>query len=1150
MMTRTGTKAVAALSIFLAACSGGSSGGGSGASGAGGSSMFVQSCTLGCSNGLGGNQVTCQILNTFENADLSITFSQPVDLSTATSTTFRIININNGQTPNGTYLLDPNDSRRLIFRPQLIFDVDGNPQLGFEQGETYQVLIPGLSQNDVPPFIESTSGKPNQSRLVCQITTDGIADTVPGRPTFDVFVENQAGQMISADSATDVPGSSPVVVVFNDLMKLGSLLVPTDPFAPSPSISFRIDPDGNLADPSDQVALAGQLSFQVDFAALKTTITFVPSGGLPSGGAGTPKRKVVVDVSTAAIDLADNPVLPQPTVSFEPEEIIFAPTTIAESFTDTSKQQAEASGANMWAQDVMVGGMALKTVVPGAGGGSGRLGELRVGTNETRTLYTGPIAATASIGFLGNPCDQETFRVDTVDYAFCDDLMNCPPGFVGVQIASDSLPAMNAANDEVHKTANNFVDALNANSPSNVSFEARTPTSGAAIIEVIARANVPGSAGNAIELGGIGGLPTSDTSMCAGAPTPVVASSGLFLEGGIDGESFAPGSLIDNTDFSMMGAMPGPIDVNDGVFEFSRVRVDATGRLVFRGPNPARVFSRGRMTIDAAAIVDLSGSTPALHIGRSTDGEPGGEGGPNGGRGGAGGDREDSSGTPLVSVTPPLGGVRNPGADIDGRPGEGVARMGNVAAGQGGPGWPDVMPTDISTFGTMDALIFLCTCHQVPGPGGGGGYAVDGQPGTPQLPVIGGMVETAGSNGVLNAPDLNPMDGVADNTPGGDSTQSGIEAPTAPLDVRALDPDQGDLRGGSGGGGGGGHAYGSFITQFLNFNTCADPQNQLSVFVPTSGGGGGGGGGAGQFQAGETLDVSGFIDASGGDGGDGFVDLGDPEGARFQSSGGGGGSGGAILAQANTVNITPGAARMSVEGGAPGDGIQMGTGGAGGAGLIRVEDLSGGVSASAIAPLILPNPDPVDPVMFPNSESVLSVGPSGFSPDPTIQPGAFSGVQSCWLTAPGNFFGLTFEPDDPMMGTFGWSLDLVVDVTGTPTLVSYRDPANNGGFAQLMGMSWQDFLGEQIDDGVVASPSPFVVRFQGAKRSQQISNFCNVSVTTQTSGVTPWVRHPAELNTFSPRPDMIRFVIIFDSSHPLAGQILGARNMAIQAIPD
>ena len=116
--------------------------------------------------------------------------------------------------------------------------------------------------------------------------------------------------------------------------------------------------------------------------------------------------------------------------------------------------------------------------------------------------------------------------------------------------------------------------------------------------------------------------------------------------------------------------------------------------------------------------------------------------------------------------------------------------------------------------------------------------------------------------------------------------------------------------------------------------------------------------------------------------------------------------------------------------------------------------------------------------------------------------------------------------------------------------MSYRDSANNGGFPLLMGQSWQDFLGEEIDDGVTAMPSPFVIRFQGAKRASQVSDFCNVVVGSQATGLTPWVRHPEELNSFSPRPDMIRFAIVFDESDPQAGLILGARNLSISAVPD
>ena len=1107
--------------------------------------MFIQSCTLGCSNGLGGQQVSCQILNTFENADLSIAFSQPVNIATANSSTFRIVNINNGQTPNGTYVLDPNDPRRLIFRPQLIFDIDGSPMLGFEEGGTYQVLIPGQSQGDLPPFIQGTNGRNNQSRLVCQVTTNGIADTVPGRPTFEVFVQDAGGLMVSADNAIDVPGDSPIVVVFNDLMTLGSLLVPTNPFAPSPSISFRIDPDGNLADPSDQVTIAGQLSFQVDFDTLTTSVTFVPSGGLPSGGTGLPRRQVIVDVSTAAIDLADNPVQTQVPTMFAPELILFPATTIDEAFTNVANLQVDESGANMWAQGGMFGNM----VVPGVGGGPGRLGTLTVGAGETRTLFTSPTAASGTITFFANPCDQETIQIDGVVYTFADNPVAMDPSSVPISPNSAS-----AAADASVLTASAFADALTANSPSGLSFEvqASDSTTGG-IVEILVRATTPGSAGNAIELGGSGGSSFSDTSNCAALSPSALGTSGLFLSGGSDGEFFTAGSLIDNTDFSM-GGMPSGITVTDGVFEFSNVLVSATGRLVIRGDNPARIFSRGRFTTGPFSIVDLSGTGARLQPGELADGQLGGEGGPNGGRGGAGGDRPDSSmSLSLIGFNPNPGGISNVGANINGKPGVGVGLMAPAgamatgAAGTGGSGWPDVMPSETTMHGNLDAAAGFCQSYMVPGPGSGGGYATDGQGGTPLLPIVFGSVETQGEQGILNAPDLNPVDGTPDVTPGGDATSLNIEAPGAPLAVRGLDPDMGFLRGGAGGGGAGANAYG---TQILSFGACVS--GGITDFATSSGAGGGGAGGAAQMQAGETLSISGLIDASGGSGGDGFVDPLSPDFGRFQSAPGGGGSGGAVLVQGNIVTLAPGGTRISVDGGAGGAGFQGGLGGSGGAGLVRVEDLAGGISAASVAAVVLPSSDPVDPVMFPNSESILSVGSGAFAPDPSSVPGAFSGVQSCFLTPSvlGNFFGLTFEADNMGAGTFGWSLDLVVDVTGTQTLVSFRDPANNGGFPQLMGMSWQEFLGEEIRDGVVASPSPFVVRFQGAKSAQQISDFCDITFGSEAIGLTPWVRHPEELNTFSPRPDMIRFAIIFDESHPLAGQIVGARNLSISAIPD
>jgi hypothetical protein len=50
--------------------------------------------------------------------------------------------------------------------------------------------------------------------------------------------------------------------------------------------------------------------------------------------------------------------------------------------------------------------------------------------------------------------------------------------------------------------------------------------------------------------------------------------------------------------------------------------------------------------------------------------------------------------------------------------------------------------------------------------------------------------------------------------------------------------------------------------------------------------------------------------------------------------------------------------------------------------------------------------------------------------------------------------------------------------------------------------------------------------------------------------LTPWVRHPAELNDFGVTPDMVRFTILFDASKPEFSKIIGVTNLRIRATPD
>jgi hypothetical protein len=86
------------------------------------------------------------------------------------------------------------------------------------------------------------------------------------------------------------------------------------------------------------------------------------------------------------------------------------------------------------------------------------------------------------------------------------------------------------------------------------------------------------------------------------------------------------------------------------------------------------------------------------------------------------------------------------------------------------------------------------------------------------------------------------------------------------------------------------------------------------------------------------------------------------------------------------------------------------------------------------------------------------------------------------------------------------------------------------------------------------------VRFQGAVAITDVSdNPCSVTLAGIGSEIaigslTPWVRHPSELNSFSPRPNMVRFCIVFDRSGAQAGTpaalIQGITGLVIHAQPD
>src|SRR5690349_2188153 len=238
-MNRTGwLLAVSTLGLtglFLSCAKSGS--GGSGA-------MFIESCTLNCNSaGATGGQVSCGVINTFQNQEIGVLFSKPVQFSSISNQSFQVTDSANGTVPPGTFLLDPFDPRRVIFRPSLTFDTSGNPVFGFKLGASYDVVISGTKQGDPPPYIESTGDTANSSRLACTITTDlGISDPVAGPPNASVFVDTIAGTGQPANGATGVLLTSKVTIVFNDLMNIGTLVIPGT--GVSPFITVKLDPDG------------------------------------------------------------------------------------------------------------------------------------------------------------------------------------------------------------------------------------------------------------------------------------------------------------------------------------------------------------------------------------------------------------------------------------------------------------------------------------------------------------------------------------------------------------------------------------------------------------------------------------------------------------------------------------------------------------------------------------------------------------------------------------------------------------------------------------------------------------------------------------------------------------------------------------------
>lgn len=1063
--------------LFLSGCSS------SGDRGADDNDMFIVTCTLGCSNGKGGEQVGCSSFNIDLNQEIRILFSAPVDLFTVTSTTFRVVKVG-GISPPGQFFLDPFNPRLLIFRPALTFKENGTPDFGFEPNTAYEITIPGEAQGDPLPYIQSIAGRVNQSRLKCTIqTSENIIDPVPGNPNVQMFVDvvtgyDADGNPISFDKDVlivddpeliDVWRDSLITFRFNDIMNVATLLDPST--GKAPFIDVEVDGDGDIATLNDRFPVDGNFVFEVDQELLTTTLVFDADGPFPSAGPDAPllPRRIAIEIPTNVQDLAGNEIAEGGgTSAFVPELSQFGevllPFPNGEDFLnqggEVDNEDHNRNGAD-WAN------LRLAFLV---GGGSGRLGDLLIPNGVQVILNT----------------ESQTFPLTIAD------------GFI-----FDQIPDLIGNPDNVPPTFDDFPDS---------------------------------------------------------------------------------------------------ITVTDGVFEFSSLVIEAGGSLRLEGQNPARVYVRGPAIVQAGGIINVSGVTPASHDSQVKS--PSFElatpvNAANGADGGFGADRFDMSincdlqlsgnpeNDPIVcdesicgfggQDTCPPGGLLPAG-----RKGMGVGRAGGKGGGPGGKMWPRFYPengvTTDDPVGNLHLVNFNqsdiynpgfteCRSFSLGTSGGGAAYATDGGAGisispqpTPDFspanpPTSNNGPDTPGAS-AADVPDINPP--MEDN-----KNYLG----------RLLRWQTSHLRGGAGGGGAGNHPYATFSKDGLANDPpiCISSASTFNAWHDHSGARGGFGGGALHLASGRSIAIDGMIDASGGRGGrarqaaPGF----DP-GAYAMP--GGGGSGGAIKLQSRGVNLgnSPGF-RLDVSGGAGGgtfmidDDWSQSEGGAGGTGLVRIEDVLG----QALRPLLAPFIDPFEPID--DSLGWVSVD-NGTNPvdgpgwqTPRERPGSISASSSCWLVPDGNFFEIVFVEDEEDENTgdpdkMGWNMDVKYDPGSGEVLVPFR--GDNGGLF-FSGNSWENEFGKELGiDGMSGMAAPIVVRFQGARASGTVER-CDFDLNDPLNNkliagsVTPWVDHPALLNDFTISPNLVRFVIIFDATNSGAddpGQILafvnGVTNFRIRALPD
>lgn len=342
------------LPILGALAAAGCSGGGGAAAAPGAAEFRLTTCSLGCGAG------TCAANHIATNQDVTFTFNDQVDPVTVSFTTIPIVEMNVGSTPPGEFLVE---GRKVTFRPALL-ETQTGIRFGFDEGGEYEITVYAAPLQNV---VRSRMGRPNTAALRCIVTTSGIVDLVPGRPTV-TFTPNPDRPPASRDFL--------VTMVFNDLMQTGQLVDPET--GGSPTIRVLVVDEGGAQ--VLETAVDGTFAAQLDRNRLMTTVTFTPSMPWPGNGGGG--RYLRLDFAAQIADLAGNTLAnagsyPIPLPPTSPTDGSFL-----ESFDDFSQLDPAGSTSGLW-------GTPLGSVDSGLdpatsrhrGGGSGVLGPFRPTTS-------------------------------------------------------------------------------------------------------------------------------------------------------------------------------------------------------------------------------------------------------------------------------------------------------------------------------------------------------------------------------------------------------------------------------------------------------------------------------------------------------------------------------------------------------------------------------------------------------------------------------------------------------------------------------------------------------------------------------------------------------------------------------------------------